>query len=129
LIEVLRPCCDRKRSCGVSQITVYDATTGTVDEEIYPWRCWRAGMEGGPARRIVIIGFDPAKHLVFYHHRAESGNGTIILYSVPSPLTAEEAAEFIGRKRGYKKVYATIAKPAFDDSHLYFQHYYKPTIL
>jgi len=129
LIEVLRPCCDRKRSCDAARITVYDATAGTVEEEIYPWRCWRAGMEGEPARRIAVIGFDPARHLVFYHHRAESGRGTIILYNVPPPLTVEEAAEFIRRKWGYKNVYAVTAKPAFDDSHLYFQHYYKPIIV
>jgi hypothetical protein len=128
-IEVLRPCCDWRRSCSVTRITVYDVTTGVVDEEIYPWRCWRANVEGEPTRRIVIIGFDPAKHLVFYHHRTESDNGVIIFYNIPPLLTLQEATEFIRRKWGYKNVYATIAKPVFDDSHLYFQHCYKPLIL
>ena len=129
LIEVLRPCCDWKRSCSVARITVFNVTAGAVDEEIYPWKCWRASVEGEPARRIVVIEFDPAKHLVFYHYRTENDNGMIIFYNIPPPLTVEEAAEFIRRKWGYKNAYATIAKTAFDDSHLYFQHYYKPIIL
>ena len=108
LIEVLRPCCDWKRSCSVTRITVYDVTTGAVDEEIYPWKCWRVSTEDEPARRIVIVKFNPAKHLVFYHHRTESDNGMIIFYNVPPPLTVEEATEFIRRKWGYKNAYATI---------------------
>jgi hypothetical protein len=129
LIEVLRPCCDWRRSCGVTSIIVYDVTTGTVDEEVHPWRCWRARMEGEPARRIVIIGFDPSRHLVFYRYRTNSDNGIIIFYNIPPLLTLQEATEFIKRKWGYKDVYVTIAKPVFDDSHLHFQHCYKPLIL
>jgi hypothetical protein len=86
-------------------------------------------LEGGPNHLIIILEFDPQKHLVFYRYRTNSNNGKIIFYNIPPSLTLEQAIELIRKKWEYKDVFAYIAEPTADGyDYTYSPYYYKPLI-
>jgi hypothetical protein len=126
-IIIGRPCCDWRRSCRAQAVTIYDVTSNTVVDEVYPVRCWRLWMEGKEPYEEVVLEFDESKHLVFYRYRTNSNRGKIIFYNIPPSLSTEKAIELIRKMYDYDKISeASIAEPTIDNTYLYSMYYYKP---